>query len=101
VAFPVGQPHGDLSGGYDGGMEDQKSDGSERRTGIFIAVALLLLTVPCLAGAALVGVGAVMLYRLAESPPAVAIPSDIPISPPLPLAPEPPLPIVPPVQPSS
>ena len=76
MAFQVGQPHRHLPGGYDGGMEEQKSDGSERRTGIFIAVALLLLAVPCLAGVALVGVGAVMFYRLAESPPAVAIPPD-------------------------
>jgi len=102
VAFHVGQPHGRRSGGYDEGMEEQKSDGSERRTGIFVAVALLLLAVPCLAGVALVGVGAVMFYRLAESPPAVAIPPDIPISPPqLPIGPEPPVPIVLPVQPSS
>jgi hypothetical protein len=83
------------------GMEEQKPDGSERRTAIFVAVALLLLAVPCLACMALVGMGAVMFYRLAESPPAVGIPSDIPVSPPLPVMTEPPMPIALPVQPSS
>jgi hypothetical protein len=97
----VGWHPSELAGGVSGGMEEQKSDGSERRTGIFIAVALLLLAVPGVASVALIGVGAVMFYRLAESPPAVGIPSDIPVSPPLPVMSEPPMPIALLVQPNS
>jgi len=66
-------------------MKEQKPDGSESRTAIFVAV-VLLFSVPCLAGVVVVGVGAVMLYPLAKSPPA----QGPLMPPPSPVEPEPP-----------
>jgi len=66
-------------------MKEQKPDGSERRTAIFVAVVLLLLAVPCLVGVAVVGVGSVMFYPLARSPAA----QGPVMPPPSPVEPEP------------
>jgi len=80
-------------------MIEQKPDGSERRTGIFIAVALLVLAVPCFAAVALIGVGAVMFYRLSETPLPINSPPDVAVSPSLSIVPVAPPPIAQPVQP--
>jgi hypothetical protein len=80
---------------YDGGMREQQPNTSQSNAGVFIAVVLLLLAVPCIGGVALVGVGAVFLYRAAESPPQA-------ISPPPMVEPElPPESAMPPAQPAT
>jgi len=81
-------------------MKDQQPDGSESRAGAIVAIALLLLAVPCLAGVVLVGGGAILFYRLSESP-AVSAPAAPAISPPPPAEPEPPQqPEPPPISPN-
>jgi len=67
-------------------MKEQKPDGSERRTAIFVAVVLVLFAVPCLASVAAVGVAAVRFYPFARSPQA---PGPV-MPPPSPVEPEPP-----------
>jgi len=67
-------------------MKEQKSNGSERRTAVFVAVVLVLSAIPCLAGVAAVGVAAVMFYPFARSPPA----QGPVMPPPSPVEPEPP-----------
>jgi len=62
-------------------VKEQQPDGSERRALVAIAVALLLLAVPCVAGVVLVGGGAAMFYRLAERSPVMGnppLPADVP-----------------------
>jgi hypothetical protein len=62
-------------------VKEQQPDGSERKALVAIAVALLLLAVPCVAGIVLVGGGAAMFYRFAEQPPVMSsppLPADVP-----------------------
>ena len=72
-------------------MEHQEPDGSERRTGIFIAVALSLLMATCFAGVVFVGIGAVLFYRLTDSQRAPSAAHADPVSPPMPSVAEPPV----------
>jgi hypothetical protein len=79
-------------------MEDQGPDGSERRTAIFIAVALSLVMVTCLAGVAFVGTGAVIIYRLTGFERVPRAPHADPASPPTSTMADPPLPVLDKVQ---
>jgi len=72
-------------------MENQEPDGSERRTAIFIAVALSLLVATCFAAVGFVGMGAVLFYRLTDSQRTSSALHADPASPPMPIMAEPPV----------